>query len=61
MNLRDFSRELVPIILCKSKSETDEYLIKVNIGKHLYDVESMSRVIDMDANKPNIVIHVKDK
>lgn len=36
-------------------------LVRVHIGNQLYDVKDIDTVIDMDANKPNIVIHVDDK
>ena len=35
--------------------------VLVNIGNQLYDVDHIDTVIDMDTNKPNIVIHVKEK
>ena len=35
--------------------------VRVNIGNQLYDVDHIDTVIDMDTNKPNIVIHVKEK
>lgn len=33
--------------------------VRVHIGKQLYDIDHIDTVIDMDTNKPNIVIHVK--
>ena len=35
--------------------------VRIHIGNHLYDVDHIDTVIDMDTNKPNIVIHVKEK
>lgn len=35
--------------------------IRIHIGNLLYDIDHIDTVIDMDTNKPNIVIHVKDK
>lgn len=35
--------------------------VRIHIGNQLYDVDDISTVIDMDTNKPNIVIHVKEK
>ena len=35
--------------------------VQVHIGNQLYDVDHINTVIDMDTNKPNIVIHVKEK
>lgn len=34
--------------------------IRIHIGNQLYDVDHIDTVIDMDTNKPNIVIHVKE-
>ncbi len=35
--------------------------VRIHIANQLYDVDDISTVIDMDTNKPNIVIHVKEK
>lgn len=35
--------------------------VHIHIGNLLYDVDYIDTVIDMDTNKPNIVIHVKEK
>lgn len=35
--------------------------IRIHVGNQLYDIDHIDTVIDMDTNKPNIVIHVKDK
>lgn len=34
--------------------------VRVHIGNLLYDIDHINTVIDMDTNKPNIVIHVKE-
>ena len=34
--------------------------LRIHIGKLLYDIDRINTVIDMDTNKPNIVIHVKE-
>ena len=34
--------------------------VRIHIGNQLYDVDHINTVIDMDTNKPNIVIHVKE-
>ena len=34
--------------------------VRIHIGNLLYDVDHIDTVIDMDTNKPNIVIHVKE-
>ena len=35
--------------------------VRIHIGNQLYDVDHIDTVIDMDTNKPNIVIYVKEK
>lgn len=35
--------------------------VRIHIGNQLYDIDHIDTVIDMDSNKPNIVIHVKEK
>ena len=34
--------------------------VRVHIGNQLYDIGHIDTVIDMDTNKPNIVIHAKE-
>ena len=34
--------------------------VRIHIGNLLYDVDHIDTVIDMDTNKPNIVIDVKE-
>lgn len=42
------------------QKDINEYTpIRIHIGNQLYDVDNIGIVIDMDTNKPNIVIHVK--
>ena len=35
-------------------------LVRIHIGNLLYDIDHIDTVIDIDTNKPNIVIHVKE-
>lgn len=35
--------------------------VRIHIGNLLYDIDHIDTVIDMDINKPNIVIYVKEK
>ena len=37
-----------------------ESRVRIHIGNLLYDIDHIDTVIDMDTNKPNIVIHVKE-
>ena len=34
--------------------------VRIHIGNQLYDIDHINTVIDMDTNKPNIVIHDKE-
>lgn len=34
--------------------------VRIHIGNLLYNIDHIGTVIDMDTNKPNIVIHVKE-
>ena len=34
--------------------------VRIHIGNKLYDIDHINTVIDMDTNKLNIVIHVKE-
>ena len=34
--------------------------VRIHIGNLLYDIDHIDTVIDMDTNKPIIVIHVKE-
>lgn len=46
--------------LCADMKYEDSH-VRIHIGNLLYDIDKIDTVIDMDTNKPNIVIHVKDK
>lgn len=35
--------------------------VRICVGNYLYDIDHINTAIDMDTNKPNIVIHVKEK
>lgn len=51
------------LILALTKMRTmakDTSDVRIHIGNQLYDVDHIDTVIDMDSNKPNIVIHVKE-
>lgn len=52
------------LILNLTKMRTiaeDMSQVRIHIGNLLHDVDHIDTVIDMDTNKPNIVIHVKEK
>ena len=51
------------LILALTKMRTmaeGESQVRIHIGNQLYDIDHIDTVIDMDTNKPNIVIHVKE-
>ena len=35
--------------------------VRICVGNYLYDIDHINTSIDMDTNKPNIVIYVKEK
>ena len=35
--------------------------VRIHVGNQLYDIGYIDTSVDMDTNKQNIVIHVKDK
>ena len=37
-----------------------ESRVRIHIGNQLYDVDHIGTVIDMDTNKPNVVIYAKE-
>ena len=39
----------------------DTAQVRICVGNYLYDIDHINTAIDMDTNKPNIVIHVKEK
>ena len=39
----------------------DTAQVRINVGNLLYDIDYINIAIDMDTNKPDIVIHVKEK
>lgn len=61
MTLLEFSRKILRMGYCTSKREYDNMNVRVHIVNQLYDVKDIDTVIDMNTNKPNIVIHVDDK
>ena len=56
MDAIDSMVELSLMNCCNAESR-----VRVHIGNQLYNIDYIETVIDMDTNKPNIVIHVKEK
>lgn len=60
MNVFDVEHNFM-LLYRAGKFNEDTADVRIHIGNLLYDIDSIDTVIDMDTNKPNIVIHVKDK
>lgn len=60
MKVNQFYSEVYDCVM-QSPSYIFDQSVRVHIGNQLYDVDHIDTVIDMDTNKPNIVIHVKEK
>lgn len=43
------------------KSLDTDTQVRIHIGNQLYNIDHIDTIINMDTNKPNIVIHVKEK
>ena len=59
MKVNRFYHEVYDCVMQSPGSIFDQP-VRVHIGNQLYDVDHIDTVIDMDTNKPNIVIHVKE-
>lgn len=60
MKVNQFYGEVYDCVM-QSPGYIFDQFVRVHIGNLLYDVDHIDTVIDMDSNKPNIVIHVKEK
>ena len=60
MKVNKFYREVYDCAM-QSPGYIFDQPIRVHIGNQLYDIDHIDTVIDMDTNKLNIVIHVKEK
>ena len=61
MTVGEFYSTIVQEIVSFINRDIGDQSVRVHIGNQLYDVDHIDTVIDMDTNKPNIVIHVKEK
>ena len=59
MKVNQFYHEVYDCVMQSSGYICDQS-VRIHIGNQLYDVDHIDTVIDMDTNKPNIVIHVKE-
>ena len=60
MKVNQFYHDIYDCVM-QSPGYISDQLVRIHIGNQLYDVDHIDTVIDMDTNKPNIVIHVKEK
>ena len=61
MTVGEFYDTIVQYIVSFMSRDIVNQSVRIHIGNLLYDIDHIDTVIDMDTNKPNIVIHVKDK
>lgn len=61
MTVGEFYSTIVQEIVSFMNRDIGDQSVRVHIGNLLYDIDHIDTVIDMDTNKPNIVIHVKEK
>ena len=60
MRVADLDYALIKLLYYEHEINPDTQS-RIHIGNLLYDIDRIDTVIDMDSNKPNIVIHVKEK
>ena len=60
MKVNQFYREIYDCVM-QSPGYIFDQSVRIHIGNLLYDIGHIDTVIDMDTNKSNIVIHVKEK
>ena len=60
MTVGEFYDTIVQYVVSFMNRDIVNQSVRVHIGNQLYDIDHIDTVIDMDTNKPNIVIHVKE-
>ena len=60
MTVGEFYNTIMQYIVSFINRDIVNQFVRVHIGNQLYDIDHIDTVIDMDTNKPNIVIHVKE-
>ena len=61
MTVGEFYDTIVQYVVNFMNRDIVNQSVRIHIGSLLYDIDHIDTVIDMDTNKPNIVIHVKEK
>ena len=60
MTVGEFYNTVMQYIVSFINRDIVTQSVRIHIGNRLYDIDHIDTVIDMDTNKPNIVIHVKE-
>lgn len=60
MTVGEFYDAIVQYVVNFMNRDIVNQSVRIHIGNQLYDIDHIDTVIDMDTNKPNIVIHVKE-
>ena len=60
MTVGDFYNTIAHYVISFINRDIVNQSVRIHIGNKLYDIDHIDTVIDMDTNKPNIVIHVKE-
>ncbi len=60
MKVNQFYNEVYDCVM-QSPGYIFDQSVRVHIGNKLYDIDHINTAIDMDSNKPNIVIYIKEK
>ena len=60
MTVGEFYDTIVQYVVNFMNRDIVNQSVRIHIGNQLYDIDHIDTVIDMDTNKPNIVIHVKE-
>ena len=60
MTVGEFYNTIAHYVISFINRDIVNQSVRIHIGNKLYDIDHINTVIDMDANKPNIVIHVKE-
>lgn len=60
MTVGEFYNTIAHYVISFMNRDIVNQSVRIHIGNLLYDIDHIDTVIDMDTNKPNIVIHVKE-
>ena len=60
MTVGEFYNTIAHYVISFINRDIVNQSVCIHIGNKLYDIDHINTVIDMDTNKPNIVIHVKE-